>query len=59
MKVSDLIKELQLLDGDAEIKSIGTYSGIDKSADYCIHTNKGNYDIGKKEGRENHVRYDI
>ena len=47
MTVKEMIKELKKIDKDAEIKSIGTYGGSDRTAEYCIHTNKGDYDIGK------------
>lgn len=47
MKISEMIKDLQLIDNqDAEINGIGTYGG-GRTAEYCIHTNKGDYDIGK------------
>jgi len=49
MTIKDMIEELQSIDKDAKIESIGTYSGIDRSAEYCIHTDKGEYDIGKIE----------
>lgn len=47
--ISEFIRELECIDGSEYIESIGAYSGYDRTALYCIHTNKGDYDIGRKE----------
>lgn len=46
MKIKELIKELSIIDGNEEIVSIGTYGG-DHTHEFCIHTDKGDYDVGK------------
>ena len=47
MKIIELIEELRLINENEEIISIGTYSGIDRPFEFCIHTNKGEYNIGQ------------
>lgn len=48
MTIGEFIKELSQINGDEILKSIGTYSGSDRPAEYCIYTDKGDYNIGKK-----------
>lgn len=48
MTIKELINDLSQIDENEEVKSIGTYSGCDRPAEFCIHTDKGEYNVGKK-----------